>query len=278
MSKFAVFSGHSVLTNGNYTGARGDLKNGEIDETLANEEVAKAVDKWLKIGGAESDLFIIPRKTLTSKAKESSYKLPKANATKYTCIVEIHFNAHQDKDNPMGTECLYYSKASEKFAQKVNDRLDDIFKDRQVKQRDNLYMLTKTKSPSIIVEVCFCDSKADCDIYNKYGADYVGKLIAEGLLDKQIQEPTPSKKPSATKPSNIGKNSYKNGSYNRQAKVVVGEGEHLNIRQSRDPKSQILGKLKHGQIIEVNYCLNNWFSTWVLSKEGYVSGAYLELL
>lgn len=271
MSNFAVFSGHCVLTNGNYTGSKGDLKNGEINETLANEDVAKAVHKWLKIGGASSELFIIPRKTLSSASKESSYKLPKANAKKYDCIVEIHFNAHQDADNPMGTECLYCSEKGKVFAQRVNDRLDDIFKDRQIKYRDNLYMLTKTKSPAIIVEVCFCDSKADCDIYHKYGADYIGKLIAEGLLNKTIQETTQT-------PSNIGNNTYKNGSYNKKAKVVVAEGDHLNIRASRDPKSTVLGKLVNGQIIEVNYCLNNWFSTWVLGKEGYVSGAYLELL
>lgn len=275
MSKFAVFSGHCVLTNGNYTGAKGDLKNGEINETLANEDVAKAVHKWLEIGGASSDLFIIPRKTLSSKSKESSYKLPKANAQKYDCVVEIHFNAFQDKDNPMGTECLYYSNASKVYAQRVNDSLDDIFKDRQVKYRDNLYMLTKTNSPSIIVEVCFCDSKADCDIYNKYGADYVGKLIAEGLLNKKIEEPKPTP---TVKPSNIGKNSYTNGSYNRKAKVVVGANDVLNVRNSRNAQATKIGSLKDGQIIEVKYCLNNWFSTWALGKEGYVSGAYLELL
>lgn len=264
MSKFAVFSGHCQLKNGTYTGA-----SGELNETLANEDVAKAVDKWLKIGGASSDLFIIPRKQLTSKSLEDDYKLPKANAKTYDCIVEIHFNAFDDKDNPKGTECLYASDRGKVFAKRVNDRLDNIFKDREIKHRDNLYMLTKTKSPAIIVEVCFCDSASDVEIYNKYGADYIGKLIAEGLLNKTLSA-------TSSEPQKVELKKYPNGSYNRKAKVLTD----LNVREKRGATDdiKILGMFKKGQIIEVNYCLNNWFSTWSLGKEGYVSGAYLELL
>ena len=264
MSKFAVFSGHCQLKNGTYTGA-----SGELNETLANEDVAKAVDKWLKIGGASSDLFIIPRKQLTSKSLEDDYKLPKANAKSYDCIVEIHFNAFDDKDNPKGTECLYASDRGKVFAKRVNDRLDDIFKDREIKHRDNLYMLTKTKSPAIIVEVCFCDSASDVAIYNKNGADKIGKLIAEGLLNKTINA-------TSSEPQKVELKKYPNGSYNRKAKVLT----NLNVREKRGATNdiQILGMFEKGQIIEVNYCLNNWFSTWSLGKEGYVSGAYIELL
>lgn len=80
-------------------------------------------------------------------------------------------------------------------------------------------------------------------------------------------------------PSSTGsKNSYKNGSYNRKAKVV-SNGSNLNVRDGRGTNgTNVIGKFKDGQIIEVSYCLNNWFSTWSLGKEGYVSGEFIVLL
>lgn len=264
---FGIFSGHSQLKDGRWTCA-----SGELHEGMCNEDVAKAVDKWLKIGGGRSDLYMIPRKHLSSKAQEEDYKIPKANSKAYTCIVEIHFNAFQDKDNPMGTECLYYPGANDSkvFAQRVNDRLDDVFKDRQIKT-DNLYMLRETNSPAIIVEVCFCDSASDANIYNKYGADYIGKLIAEGLLNKTIDAPSTG---GGDKPK-----VYPNGDYNRKARVVKTGDGFLSVRTGRGTKFDEIGRINEGDIIEVNYCLNNWFSTWSYhNKEGYVSGTCLELL
>ena len=72
-------------------------------------------------------------------------------------------------------------------------------------------------------------------------------------------------------------NKYKNGDYNRKARTT----SNLNIRTERNTTSKIVKTIPKGAILEVNYCLNNWFSTYDYkynNKPCYVSGDYIELI
>ncbi len=55
----------------------------------------------------------------------------------------------------------------------------------------------------------------------------------------------------------------------------------INIKMDRDTSSKIVKTIPKGTILEVNYCLNNWFSTYDYKYNGkpcYVSGDFLELI
>ena len=70
---------------------------------------------------------------------------------------------------------------------------------------------------------------------------------------------------------------YKNGDYNRKARTTA----NLNIRTERNTSSKIVKTIPKGTTLTVNYCLDNWFSTYDYkynNKPCYVSGDYLELL
>lgn len=55
---------------------------------------------------------------------------------------------------------------------------------------------------------------------------------------------------------------FKNGDYSgRKARVTT---DVLRVRYDRGTKYEVIGKLKKGQIVSLNYCLNNW-----ISIEGY---------
>ena len=72
-------------------------------------------------------------------------------------------------------------------------------------------------------------------------------------------------------------NTYKDGTYNRKAKTTA----NLNIRAERNTDSKIVKTIPKGTILEVNYCLNNWFSTFDYKYNGnpcYVFGDYIELI
>lgn len=267
MSRYAIFSGHSQLKNGSYTGSCGNVSKGELNETIENENVARAVHKWLKIGGAESDLFIIPRKHLSSKSQEASYKLPKANAKNYDCVFEIHFNAYKGEDCKKGTECVYLGSKSKVYAQKVNDRLDNIFKDREVKtDTRGLYMIRKVDHPSVIVEVCFCDSLADCQTYKKYGADYIGKLIAEGILNKDIKGQTTNKPQQEAKPPS------KPTTPNTGSFLVKVTASVLNVRKGAGTQYPVTTKVKKGDVFTIVETKNNWGK--LKSGAGWISLNY----
>lgn len=78
--------------------------------------------------------------------------------------------------------------------------------------------------------------------------------------------------------SNNNQSDYKNGDYNCDAKITA---DVLNVRDSRPQNGNlgnIIGQLKGGQIIEVGYCLNNWFGVILNGKQGFISAKYVQLL
>ena len=71
---------------------------------------------------------------------------------------------------------------------------------------------------------------------------------------------------------------YKNGDYNRKAKVTASS---LNVRAGRPGTSKyntIYGTLPRGKVITVWYCLDNWFSISYNGKTAYISGDYIEFI
>lgn len=72
-------------------------------------------------------------------------------------------------------------------------------------------------------------------------------------------------------------NKYKNGDYNRKARTTA----NLNVRTERNTSSKIVKTIPKGTILEVNYCLNNWFSTYDYkynNKPCYICGDYIEFI
>lgn len=262
-----IFVGHSILKNGTCTSA-----GGHVQEYAYCKSLAPVVREFLLKGGANrADVVICPERQFTSSNQEKNYKLPIANSGKYDLVVELHLNAFDGKAK--GTEVCYYptSAKSKEVAQRINDKLDDIFTDRGIKARGNLYILNSTKPVAVLVEAFFCDSKED---YLKADEPAelrtIGRKIAEGILNKSLAD-TPST------PS-TGVRKYANGDYDRKAKIVnTGDG-FLNVRSGRGTNFSKIGAFKEGQIITVNYCLNNWFSTYDLGKQGFVSGTCIELI
>lgn len=265
-----VTVGHSILRNGTCTSA-----GGHVQEYAYCKMLAPVVREFLLKGGANrADVVICPERKFTKSSQEKDYKLPIANSGKYDLVVELHLNAFNG--SAKGTEVCYYptSAKSKEVAQRINDKLDDIFVDRGIKARGNLYILNSTKPVAVLVEAFFCDSKED---YLKADEPAevrtIARKIAEGILNKSLSD-IPTTPPTGSESAK----KYPNGDYDRKAKVVnTGDG-FLNVRSGRGTNFSKVGEFKEGQIITVNYCLNNWFSTYSLGKQGFVSGTCIELL
>ncbi|EGT3945926.1 TPA: N-acetylmuramoyl-L-alanine amidase [Clostridioides difficile] len=172
--KIAIVPGHTLSGKG--TGAVG-----YIDEGKENRILTDLIVKWLKQGGAT---------VYTGKVDKSSNYLAEqcqiANKQDVDLAVQIHFNANKITLNPMGTETIYKTNNGKVYSERVNDKLATVFKNRGAKSDvRGLYWLSHTKAPAILIEVCFVDSKADTDYYIRH-KDIVAKLIAEGILNKNI--------------------------------------------------------------------------------------------
>lgn len=174
--KILLTVGHSILKTGQCTSADGRPYGGVLEYSY-NKGIVNQVAAYLRKVGHAVDVLICPELQFSKSTEEKIYKVPKENAGDYDFVVELHLNASV-LHNARGCEVLYLSETGKKFAKKIQEQLVTVFKDRGIQKRDNLYMLTKTKAPAVIVESFFCDSSADCELA---GRTDVALLIAQGI-------------------------------------------------------------------------------------------------
>ena len=173
--RICIVSGHT--TSGKGTGAKG-----YICESTQNRVVAKKVVDYLK----EEGHYVVYGE-INNSSNYLAEQVAIANKEQFDLVVQIHFNA----GGGTGTETLYTSSTGQKYANQITNRLGVLYKQRGAKKRTDLYWLNKTKYPSVLVEVCFVDSKVDTDKYLT-NVDYTARLIAEGIQDKEIVEKPPT--------------------------------------------------------------------------------------
>ncbi len=153
--------------------------------------------------------------------------------------VSIHLNsgANDKKGNnkSTGVEVLVYSDKSKAYdeAKRICDKLSKLgFKNRGVKVRPDLYVLRKSESPALLIEVAFCDDKDDVAIFNKNKAK-IGKLIAEALVNKTI---------------NIKPTEFK-------VKIKVDE---LNVRSGAGTDFKVNTTVKENEVYTIVDTSGNW--------------------
>ena len=189
--KIAVRGGHCP----NVPGSRGI-----IDELKEDRLVKNAVIKYLNQMGV-SVLDITPPDSTSSSSADLSYGVNKANNWGADLFVSIHFNnAYSTYNGALGTEVCVYSEYD--IAGRVVNKMASLgFRNRGQKVRTGLYELKHTSMKSMIVEVCFVEATEDVALYKKVGYDYIGKTIAEALVNRNsgvTPTPTPTPEPVPT--------------------------------------------------------------------------------
>lgn len=180
--KIAVRGGHNFLSRG---------ASALIDETTEDRKVKDSVIKNLISLGHEV-LDVTPLDMDTNS--DLAYGVSKTNNWGADLFVSIHFNkAYNSYNGAIGTETWVYSKSDnisldEEVAQRIVNALVELgFKNRGVKESKELYELRACKMASIIVEVCFVEATEDVALYQKLGADTIGKSIAYAISNKKME-------------------------------------------------------------------------------------------
>lgn len=189
--KIAVRGGHCP----NVPGSRGIIDELKEDRLLKN-----AVIKYLNQMGV-SVLDVTPPDSTSSSSADLSYGVNKANNWGADLFVSIHFNnAYSTYNGALGTEVCVYSEYD--IAGRVVNKMASLgFRNRGQKVRTGLYELKHTSMKSMIVEVCFVEATEDVALYKKVGYDYIGKTIAEALVNRSsgvTPTPTPTPEPVPT--------------------------------------------------------------------------------
>ena len=97
----------------------------------------------------------------------------------------------------MGVETYHYASSSKgkQYATAIQDNLVKTvgWKNRGVKT-GNFYVLKNTKAPAVLIELGFCDSKADMDLWN---TETICKAIFKAITGSEYvnNKPIPSDNP-----------------------------------------------------------------------------------
>ena len=175
--KIGINCGHTSQAPG--TGAVG-----YINESTETRRVGGEVMKQLKTLGHTVVDCTVNKASSTNAYLSRTVEL--ANDTTLDVFVSIHFNAGGGK----GCEVYTYEGRQYPDALKVCENLARLgFKNRGVKAGSGLYVIRKTKAKSMLIEVCFVDTKSDCDLYNDMGVEAVARAIVDGIL---VNAPKPT--------------------------------------------------------------------------------------
>lgn len=190
--KFFICVGHAYYKNGSISSADGTSVGG-VNEYKYNKELANYVVKYLKEAGHEATLCVAPEKQLTCLNDEINYFIGLENKGNYDVSVQLHLNASTGHD-AVGCEVYAYNDTGKAVASKICEKLGTVWKNRGAKISTGLYWTRKTKAKAVLVESFFCDSKSDYEKAKNLGFDAHGKLIAEGLIGKDIASSSNSSK------------------------------------------------------------------------------------
>lgn len=169
MIKIAINAGHTI--NGKGKGAVGYINESEETRKVVSALIPLLEAKGHKVIDATVD-------TATTQSAYLRKAVEIANKSKADLFVSIHFNAGGGKG------CEAYTWKGKKIKQAVNicDNLSkEGFRNRGVKDGSGFYVVKYTNMTAILVEICFVDTKQDCNLYKKVGVAKIAQAIADGI-------------------------------------------------------------------------------------------------
>ena len=239
-----VNDGHTIRGYG--SGAVGIIKEGEHTRLVGAE-----VRKLLKEAGHNAINCTVD--SANSVTESLSKIMDQANRQDLDWFISIHFNA----GGGQGVEAYTYNGRQYQDAIDVCSNLNKLgFKNRGVKDGKGLYVIRRTKSKSMLIEVCFVDTD-DANHYLQIGYKAIAKAIVEALIG--------AIKASTVKPSTY--TAVKNG---------IVTASVLNIRSGASTNSSVVGTLKEGDKVRVAGRVGNFYSIFFGEHGAWVSCDYIK--
>jgi hypothetical protein len=244
----------------------GAIGNG-IQEKDIVLTVAKKVESKLK----KCNLDVRMSRT-TDVFKTLEYRSTDANSWGADCFVSIHANS-SDATSAQGVETYCYKFAYRPLADKVHGEIINsktYTKNRGVKE-GNFHVVRETNMDACLVELAFISNTEDANLLKNKQEEFataIAKGICKYLGVTYVEDNT-----------NLPGGGFPNGDYSgRKARVIA---DVLNVRWDRGTEYDVIGQVKYGDIVNLQYCLNNWVSIEGFKGNkglGYVHTDYLELI
>ena len=166
-----------ILNAGHTAKGAGSGAVGYINESEETRKVVSLIRYYLR--GKGHDVILANVDKAESQAAYLYGVARKANKHEDADLfVSVHFNA----GGGHGCECYTWQGQESRAAVGVCEELSALgFRNRGVKDGSHIYVISTTKMPAVLVEVCFVDSLADSKRYKKLGSK-VAQSITRGIL------------------------------------------------------------------------------------------------
>ena len=204
--------------------------SGCFSETVEDRKVKNLViEKLRKLGHTVHDCTDEDGKTVGENLRNI---VQKCNKNVVDLDISIHFNASSGQGH--GVEVWCYNEKTKETASKICSKISELgFTNRGVKYSKGLYVLKNTKSKSILIECCFCDSQIDYKLYN---SEKMSEKIVEGLTGQTVKN---------------NNNNNNNGGFKVKVSVSGGIKGYIQkgvytIVQTKNADGYEWGKLKSG--------------------------------
>lgn len=174
---------HIIISSGHGEIVRGAA--GILDEV---EEARKVTDQ-LAVALTNRGIKVTTFHEMKAKTqKENLWAITDFhNSLKRDLDISVHMNCFEQRDAPVGTEVWYVTQQD--LAKRLSAAMASVgFIDRGAKFSDGLHFLNQTAMPSVLLEVMFLDSVADCDIYNEKFEEIIEALADELAGGKEEEE------------------------------------------------------------------------------------------
>lgn len=167
-----------ILNAGHTESGSGSGAIGYINESQEARKVVNAVKRYLT--GKGHTVIVANVDRAESQAAYLYGVARKANQhVDADLFVSVHFNAGRGQ----GCECYTWRGKKTAAAVGVCEELNKYgFRNRGVKDGSTLYVISKTKMPALLVEVCFVDNIKDVEQYREIGVNHVAQAITRGIL------------------------------------------------------------------------------------------------
>jgi hypothetical protein len=164
-----------VISSGHGLHVRGAA--GVIDEV---DEARRVVDRLAEVLNEYGVEVITFHDNTSTSQNENLWTITDFHNAqgKHDLDISVHFNAFEQRSQPVGTEVWYVTQ--EELARKLSAAMATVgFIDRGEKYTSGLHFLNQTIAASVLLEVCFVDSIADCDIYEENFEAIIEALAGE---------------------------------------------------------------------------------------------------
>lgn len=212
-------AGHTLISKG--TGASSKYAS----ETQKNREVLLKLTNILKEKG-----HIVVNCTVDKSDNDLADIVNIANAQNLDLFISLHLNAYVETEKAMGVETYTYSttSSSRPVAERIQSNLVKSigWTNRGVKTA-NFYVLKNTKAPAILVELGFCDSKKDMELWN---TEKIAVALYEAITNTTY---------TTTTTSNISSNTSSKGDL--YYRVIVGSYKDKNNAIAQQDKLKKAG-------------------------------------